>query len=228
MELNLKKTFESMEFVSTNADMWSANNKSYLGMTAHWIDENFQSEKAIACKRVRGRHTYDVIASEIEQVHSSYGITHKVVKCVTDNGSNFVKAFRMFEMQPEGSCSDEEIFDEEVTYTDIDQVLSTESDGQFSLSPHLRCASHTLNLISTTDLEKWITTNSECRGVYRSALGKCSALWNKTGHSTLASDEVKDVTTRQLIVPSTTRWNSLFNALSRITEIPIAGLNTQF
>lgn len=43
----------------------------------------------------------------------------------------------MFEMQPEGCCSDEEISDEEVTFTDIAQVLSTNAESQFSLPPHL-------------------------------------------------------------------------------------------
>ncbi len=94
MESNLKRTFESLDHVSTTADIWSANNKSYLGMTVHWIDSiSFKHEKAaIACKRVRGKHTYDVIASEIDQVHSAFGLSHKVTACVTDNGSNFVKA----------------------------------------------------------------------------------------------------------------------------------------
>lgn len=77
MESDLKRTFENMEFVSTTADIWSANNKGYLGMTAHWIDENFKHEKAaIACKSVKGCHTYDLIAREFEQLHSNYGITH--------------------------------------------------------------------------------------------------------------------------------------------------------
>lgn len=63
MESKLKRTFESLDHVSTTADIWSANNKSYLGMTVHWIDSiSFKREKAaLACKRVRGRHTYDVI-----------------------------------------------------------------------------------------------------------------------------------------------------------------------
>ncbi len=155
MESKLKRTFESLDHVSTTADIWSANNKSYLGMTVHWIDSiSFKREKAaLACKRVRGRHTYDVIASEIEQVHSAFGLSHKVTACVTDNGSNFVKAFRMFESHPDDGSdsdepSDEEEEEEEVTFTDVAEALSTESDETFSLPPHLRCASHTLNLIS--------------------------------------------------------------------------------
>jgi len=34
----LKTEMESTKYVCTTADIWSTNNKSYLGMTAHWID----------------------------------------------------------------------------------------------------------------------------------------------------------------------------------------------
>lgn len=75
MEIELKTTFESLEYISTTADIWTSHNKSFLGMTAHWIDPStfVRGHAALACKRVRGRHTYDVIANEIEQVHSAYG-----------------------------------------------------------------------------------------------------------------------------------------------------------
>lgn len=38
METELKKTFESSEYVSTTADIWSSHNKSFLGITVHWIN----------------------------------------------------------------------------------------------------------------------------------------------------------------------------------------------
>lgn len=50
---------------------------------------------AIACRRFPGTHSYDRIAKMIEEIHQSLEINRdKVVATVTDNGSNFVKAFR--------------------------------------------------------------------------------------------------------------------------------------
>ncbi|XDV45301.1 hypothetical protein PO909_013419 [Leuciscus waleckii] len=203
IESELKKTFESTEYVSTTADIWTCHNKSYIGMTAHWIDpSNFHREKAaLACKSIKGRHTYDIVATEIEQVHSSYGLSEKVTATVTDNGSNFVKAFREYaasDSEDEGSGEDEE-----VSFTDVQEVLSTEQEdpGHFTLPPHLRCASHTLNLI-------------------------CSALWTKASRSTVAAELVESLCGKKLMVPTVTRWNSFHNAVARITEISRPQLTT--
>lgn len=62
----------------------------------HRINLTLQRNKAArACKRIRGRHTYDLIGSEIEELHSSYGLHGKVVATVTDNASNLSEAFRV-------------------------------------------------------------------------------------------------------------------------------------
>jgi hypothetical protein len=65
-------------------------------MTVHWIDEStLKRQKSIlACRRLLGRHTYDVLAKTIETVHMEFRIENKVSKTTTDNGSNFIKAFR--------------------------------------------------------------------------------------------------------------------------------------
>lgn len=42
----------------------------------------------------------------------------------------------------------------------------------------------------------------------------------------MAAEAVDDVTIKKLLVPCTTRWNSFYDALARICEIPIVELNT--
>ncbi|XP_073694418.1 uncharacterized protein [Garra rufa] len=228
MESELKKTFESIEYVSTTADIWTCHNKSYIGMTAHWIDpSNFHREKAaLACKRIKGRHTYDIVATEIEQVHSSYGLSEKAT-----HYSFFLLSlltFREYEPKPAAASDSEDEGsgeDEEVSFTDVQEVLSTEQDpGHFTLPPHLRCASHTLNLISTVDIEKWLTVTNKT--IYRSATAKCSALWTKASRSTVAAELVQSLCGKKLVVPTVTRWNSFHNAVARITEISIPQLTT--
>ena len=64
-------------------------------MTAHWINpENLQREDvALACRRITGRHTFDVLAKAINDIHTEYHIQNKVTHTVTDNAGNFKKAF---------------------------------------------------------------------------------------------------------------------------------------
>lgn len=53
------------------------------------------SKAAVACKRFRGRHTYEAITTELEDIFSKYGLNYsKVTACVMDNGSNSTKAFK--------------------------------------------------------------------------------------------------------------------------------------
>ena len=76
MERNLKAALNEVDFVSTTADIWTANHRSYMGVTLHWISRSTleRNKVVLACRRICGRHTYDVIGAEIKNVHSSYGL----------------------------------------------------------------------------------------------------------------------------------------------------------
>ena len=76
-------------------------------MTIHWIHPITLKwcKAAIACIRVTGHHAYDSLAKKIEHVHASYEVTGKVTATVTDNRSNFVKAFTVFHQSSLDSSS---------------------------------------------------------------------------------------------------------------------------
>lgn len=121
--------------------------------------------------------------------------------------------FREYEPQPAAAASDSEDEgsgeDEEVSFTDVKEVLSTEQEnpGHFTLPPHLRCASHVLNFFSTADIEKrlTVTTNTHKQDnqttniIYSSATAKCSALWTKASRSTVAAELDESVCGKKLI-----------------------------
>lgn len=60
---NITNTLSSVLYVSTTADCWTKGKKSYIGVTCHWINsKSFKRESvALACCRLQGRHTYDVL-----------------------------------------------------------------------------------------------------------------------------------------------------------------------
>lgn len=52
---------------------------------------------AIAYKRIEGTHSAEAIAIELARIYELFGLNNeKIVATVTDNESNFIKAFRMF------------------------------------------------------------------------------------------------------------------------------------
>lgn len=106
---NMKDLFAGIKFVCTTADVWSSSKRSFMGVTAHWIDsETFERRGfAIACKRFKGRHTYDKVAEILANIHSFFGLDRtKLIKTVTDNGSNMVKAFKAHAAETEPASSD--------------------------------------------------------------------------------------------------------------------------
>ncbi|XP_049428832.1 uncharacterized protein LOC125886567 [Epinephelus fuscoguttatus] len=227
MNTELKKTFEELEFLSTTADIWTAHNKGYIGVTARWIDPQSLERKkaALACRQFTGRHTYDSIATELENIHSSFTISHKVTATVTDNGSNFVKAFKVY--QPVHDDDSEEEDDDDVTFVDLHEALQNrDEDDVITLPPHHKCASHTANLISCSDVDKWLLSRPEAKAVYRSATAKCTALWNRASRSAVSAETVDDVLAKKLLVPCTTRWNSFHDAVAQILQFLLTELNT--
>lgn len=61
-------------------------------------ETTFERESgALACKSFPGKHSYDNVAIMIQGVHTYYDLdVQKFVATITDNGSNFVKAFKEF------------------------------------------------------------------------------------------------------------------------------------
>ena len=179
-----------------------------------------QCKAAIACARITGRHTYDIIASKIEHIHASYGLSGKVVGTITDNGSNFVKAFSLYSVSSLSPSEFVEAFtvqersdveDDVYVLEDVHGLLQANDDStedltqvQYELPPHQRCATHTLNLVASNDIDKHLSS-SPSRSVYRSSFGKSAVLWNKASRSTVAADKVEEVAKRKLIVPTQRR-----------------------
>jgi len=89
-------------------------------------------------------------------IFSNYRISDKIVGVITDNGSNFKKAFKEYgvtvdDILQQTEDSDEEQIDD---LNDLSDTLNEILKGSTILPPHKSCASHFLNLIATTDAER--------------------------------------------------------------------------
>lgn len=131
-----------------------------------------------------------------------YRLASKVTATVTDNRSNFVKAFVTFatggsdEASSHDNEEDGDVID--VTFTNLHDLMGQDSgDNDLTqiddeLPPHQCCTAHTLNLVASKDVDKHLSSCSLSRSVYRSAFAKCVALQSKANRSTLAADKVEE------------------------------------
>lgn len=92
---DLIRKLSQVKHVCLTADHWAARSKGYLGLTAHWFEGHTRKQAALTLKRITDRCTYDVLADAIMSVILEFGLDGKVTHCVTDSGSNFVKAFKV-------------------------------------------------------------------------------------------------------------------------------------
>lgn len=144
------KKLSAVNYVATTTDCWSARQRSYLGVTCHWIDNTSleRHSAALACRPVKGSHTFDVLAAALEEIHSEYHIREKVTRTTTDSGSNFLKAFRLYGEEEATNVQEEsdstlddatEDQSESEEYQDVSafwmttQALSTNSQGTKSV-----------------------------------------------------------------------------------------------
>ncbi|KAL1469770.1 hypothetical protein MTO96_024856 [Rhipicephalus appendiculatus] len=141
---SLIAALEKASTVCCTADCWTASNRSFLGVTVHFIDEQSLERRSaeLVCQRLSGRHTYDVIATALHAVFVEYKILHKICVVITDNGSNFVKAFRVF-----GEAERDQDFVANNITEVLDSGSSNDSSQDIHLPRHRRCAAHTLNLV---------------------------------------------------------------------------------
>lgn len=98
----LTELIENQNFICLTADIWSSNNKSYLGMTCHYINETDYNRHSyvLACKQIKGSRTHLNISKVMNKIMQEYKINYeKVSHVVTDNASNFSKAFCLFSDQ---------------------------------------------------------------------------------------------------------------------------------
>ncbi|ODM87338.1 Zinc finger BED domain-containing protein 1 [Orchesella cincta] len=212
----LKKTLAEVDWMCATADIWASRHRKDLK----------RKSAILALQRFQGVHSNDKIAEMLCKIFESFDVSNKIVNVITDNGSNFVKAFKVYSIdaaiqrvEDDGNEMEQES-DEDKDIREVD--FPELEDTGIVLPPHLRCASHTLNLIMTQNLEK-VTKGREkaktqFKKLLRDSFSKCHAVWNKVGRSVKSSELVRNLLGKNLIRPVATRWNSTFDAVTRLLE----------
>lgn len=213
---HIKQDLQQARYVCTTADIWSAKKRSFFGLTAHWINNFERCSAALVCKRFSGSHTFDRIAEILDETHSKFDLKRKkLVATVSDNGSNFVKSFKEFGLQLRTNEDNEDEENEDnLEFENIVENLDI-MEASISLPKHVRCASHTLNLIATTDIKNTIQKDITLRTRHTNILAKCNSLWKMASRPKTA-EIIQETLGHTLSYPGPTRWNSLYDAITQI------------
>lgn len=201
--------FSAIEHIGVTCDIWSSKHRSFMGVTAHWIDpKTYERSYAIlSCDRFLFPHTNDRIAEHLKNICDVFRITEKVIATTTDNASNFAKAFREHGVPIEWHFVDDEELDQDFEYEEIDSVLSL----------HVRCASHTFSLIGVKDAAKALTTSSYFNK-HSSAFKKLNRIWS-CANKPKASETIVEVLGKSIHRPVATRWNSVYDCIVKILQL---------
>ncbi|CAI7749861.1 unnamed protein product [Closterium sp. NIES-54] len=92
--------------VSITIDMWTApNNKAWLVVTGHWIDESFQLRTMVLeFREMLGRHGGREMAQVVEETIVQWGLEGRCLGFTTDNASSNIAAFRRMSEEGGGQC----------------------------------------------------------------------------------------------------------------------------
>ena len=103
----------------------------------------------------------------------------------------------------EEHCVTEEYFTFEHVHDCLEPDLNSENDLtqlEHKLPLHERCAAHTLNLVSSSDIDESLSTSTLSKNIYRSSITKCTALRKKASQSMVASNAVQETVKQKLLL----------------------------
>lgn len=279
MKTKLIRKLSEQPYVCVTCDIWSSRAQSYFCMTIHFINSEFKRESyVLAFRQMKYKQTNKEITDLIRTVFREYKISPtKVTHIVTDGGSSFCKAFKVYgrsvDTLIEPVCDDEEsmpfmqfengelLFSNVINLGNDDNFESNENsnegeeeeeledeseqndlsennsdlfdqDSELLLSnnevllndeyeteplpSHRRCLSHLLNLIGKDFEDALDERTKKC---WIATLNKLQAIWVFPRKSAQAKTYSKDILGCALLIPCVTRWNSKFDAVSKILSL---------
>ena len=90
----LVSSISSVKQLSLTTDIWSSRtNDGYIGVTAHYIDINWNRVNAtVGCSLFNERHTALDISRKLSDICNDWSIRDKIITVTRDNGANIVAA----------------------------------------------------------------------------------------------------------------------------------------
>jgi hypothetical protein len=173
---------------SATMDMWtSCQNKGYMCVTIHWIDDDWHMQKRIiGFFNVKGRHTGAKLSETFTEVMVKWYIENRLFTLTLDNASS-----------------------NEVAVQDIISDMKENGNGSLvcdGLFFHVRCACHILNLVARDGMKVISGTISKVKSLVLAVKGS-PLQWDELMKCAVESGLD---TKRGIAMDVSTRWNSTY------------------
>lgn len=91
-----KEKIKEVQAVSLTTDCWtSGNNESFMGVTIHFIDEDFKLQTMLLkCAVFNVSHTSANLSADLNNITEEWGVRQKVVLAISDNAANITSAIK--------------------------------------------------------------------------------------------------------------------------------------
>lgn len=140
-----KEKVKNITHACLTTDCWtSLNNESFIGVTIHYINENFELKSVLLkCSSLMVSHTAENLAQDINNCLEEWDLKGKIGIAVSDNAANITKAFEILRFRRFGCFAHtinlvviDALKDIEKTVDKVKQIVghfrrSTATNGKF-------------------------------------------------------------------------------------------------
>ncbi|CAF4794697.1 unnamed protein product [Rotaria sp. Silwood1] len=244
MNDELKKFCNQSQFISLTLDIWTDRRlRAFFAMTGHAFVDNELKSYVLCFLPLHGSHTANLLLQTYENIVSMFDIQTKLVRLVTDNAANNIKAFENLIIPGFEHYFDIEDDDNDENGSDLDLDGFSDDDNDESAVPvidnndsnmieliknsfdnvaanneslRIPCFAHTIQLVVNDGLKQVSSIES--------ALSKVSKIAKLSHTSTIFAEKLENIG-KSIPKATKTRWNSQFNTVEKILRIPSSELN---
>lgn len=191
-EIKIRNQLNKYDFLCITVDIWLFNDKRYLGISAHFINEWFKRQSiAIACERIFETTDRNLV---IEKIYLKFNINKtKIVACLTGNGSK----------QNIGLNDELDFSRQRIVHFEEKPIGAMKQEVVYNLCQ-----------IAEVDVKNSIYLDSFLGAQHTSLLNKCHILWNRC-YDRKSFEQIKQILGYPLKTP-TSSWSSYFESLNHI------------